>query len=128
MAKIELKPTDLRTGNVLHYKTDEGTFITEIDWQDLKWLSENPKDFIAYHKPIPITKKILKKLGFEWSGSEWILPYYEIGIRLLDRAGYVYLNGCDGGQLMKYTHQLQNLVHALTGKDIDTDQLINHLK
>ena len=45
-----LKPFELSIGNLLNYDTGEGIELTVIDWQDLKWLQEEP-DFFANHFP-----------------------------------------------------------------------------
>ena len=41
---------DLKCGNILNYDTSEGEILpTVIDWQDLKWLTEDPKGFNLVH-------------------------------------------------------------------------------
>ena len=59
---------DLKCGNVLNYYTAEGEILpTVIDWQDLKWLTEDPKGFNLVHSPIPLTEEHLKKFGGPYS-------------------------------------------------------------
>jgi hypothetical protein len=37
-----IKETDLRIGNVIYYQSSEDGLLPNIvDWEDLKWLSEN---------------------------------------------------------------------------------------
>ena len=48
-----IKETDLRIGNVIYYQSSEDGLLPNIvDWQDLKWLSENPDSFNETFKPI----------------------------------------------------------------------------
>ena len=56
---------DLKCGNILNYDTAEGEILpTVIDWQDLKWLTEDPKGFNLVHSPIPLTEELILKFGF----------------------------------------------------------------
>jgi len=58
-----IKINELRTGNQLNYQTAEGDVLpTKIDWQDLKWLEEDPKGFNAVHAPITLTEDLMKKI------------------------------------------------------------------
>lgn len=60
-----IKETDLRIGNVIYYQSSEdGLLPNRIDWQDLKWLSENPESFNETFKPIPINWVVLGILGW----------------------------------------------------------------
>lgn len=55
-----MKVTDFRTGNLLNYDTSEGeTLLAKLDWQDFKWLEEDPKGFGLVHTPIPLTEDIM---------------------------------------------------------------------
>jgi len=56
------QPNELRVGSQLHYDTGEGIGITTIDWQDIKWLSEDPHDFSQAHKPIPLTEQLMSRV------------------------------------------------------------------
>ena len=59
---------DLKCGNFLNYDTAEGEILpTVIDWQDLKWLTEDSKGFNLVHSPIPLTEEWLLKFGFSLS-------------------------------------------------------------
>jgi hypothetical protein len=114
-----MKSNELRTGNLLNYDTAEGeTLPTKIDWQDLKWLSEDEKGFNLVHSPIPITEEWLLKFGFVSN------PYKDTYEKM-----YVVIN-CNktSGELELYldalpidiyhVHQLQNLYFALTGEEL----------
>ncbi len=72
-----IKETDLRIGNVIYYQSSQdGLLPNIIDWQDLKWLSENPESFNETFKPIPINWVVLGKLGWwvEDNGDHAFLP------------------------------------------------------
>lgn len=53
---------DLKCGNILNYATAEGEILpTVIDWQHLKWLTEDPKGFNLVHSGIRLTEEIMLK-------------------------------------------------------------------
>jgi hypothetical protein len=123
-------PQDLRIGNVLNYDTEEeGIELTVIDWQDLKWLSENPESFNKKHSPMPLTEENLIKLGFEKVGYGRIRDLEFVGFGLNDWNVYVIENGdfelhkSNIGEekfivKIEYAHQLQNLFYCLTGQEL----------
>lgn len=105
-----MEAKELRIGNLLNYQTAEGDiFITTIDWQDLKLLSEDNGGFNSVHSPIPLTKEWLLKLGFEqlkW--GDFILTYYLKGNILYSLSdGNVELNNPNVTLTqLKHVHQL----------------------
>ena len=63
---MKLTAKDLRCGNTLNYYTAEGDILpTTIDWQDIKWVSEDEEGFNSVHAPIPLTEEWLLRLGFQ---------------------------------------------------------------
>jgi len=59
-----IKKEELRIGNILNYTTSENEiYKTKLDWQDLKWISEDQKGFNLVHDPIPLTEEWLLKFG-----------------------------------------------------------------
>jgi len=110
---------ELRIGNLLNYDTGEGVEIVVIDWQDLKWISENDGSFNKDHSPIPLTEEWLLRFGFERTYH----GYYSdnLVLRLCENNGlfYDYCGGdmCKGVEV-KHVHQLQSLYFALTGKEL----------
>jgi hypothetical protein len=116
-----MKETDLRIGNLVNYETLEGDVLTNIiDWQDLKWLSEDEQSFNLAHSPIPLTEEWLLKFGFvKNNNNQFILM--EGGVDILFNKD---LNGwtCDGINfsinMTEHVHQLQNLYFALTGTEL----------
>lgn len=111
-----MRATELRIGNLLNYHTAEGEVLpTVIDWQDLKWISEDPKGFNLVHSPIPLTEEILLKCGYatcSFRDNHFVIKGHTIW-----KCNDLFI--CDkNGIVLKYLHQLQNLYHALTGEEL----------
>jgi hypothetical protein len=130
-----MKTTELRIGNLVNYDTAEGDVLPNvIDWQDLKWLSEDEQGFNLVHNHIPLTEEWLLKLGFdklgefgeyyrifnkgliidiEDAGNEFIV-WVRIGDAILEplfEVGYPIA-------YIQHVHQLQNLYFALTNEEL----------
>lgn len=82
-----------------------------------------------YLKPIPLSEYWLLKAGFEYDGTYWRFPLYDINkplinvsTLLLDSEDRVLIADNQYGLIIarsiQYVHQLQNLFHALTGKEL----------
>jgi hypothetical protein len=113
-----MKATDLRIGNLVNYYTSEGDVLTNvIDWQDLKWLSEDEQGFNLFHKPIPLTEEWLLKLGFEVYEFHHKENQYGFKDKLIVIRDGLF---CDYGTsvIIKHVHQLQNFFFALTGSEL----------
>lgn len=108
---------DLKCGNILNYDTAEGEILpTVIDWQDLKWLTEDPKGFNLVHSPIFLSGEWLDKLGFDKIQNE--KHKVKVG---LDGDDFVknkmtYQFNRQFVCKLKYVHELQNLHYILTGE------------
>ena len=106
--------------NILNYDTAEGEILpTVIDWQDLKWLTEDPKGFNLVHSPIPLTEEWLLKFGFVPEKMEdgflsYRLKFVDISMPYFE---FTYDYGTESFEV-KYVHQLQNLFFALTGTEL----------
>lgn len=59
---VSVTPQEVRVGSQFFYDTREGVEIATLDWQDIKWLSENPEDFNKAHSPILLTEDLLGKV------------------------------------------------------------------
>ena len=115
---------DLRVGSILNYDTGEGIAHTIIDWQDLKWLTENPTDFNKSHSPIKLDNEWLLKLGFEEVyNSDFTKRYDFIKDTRFDflvnkqnesLSGFRF-KGNTFYQEVKYVHQFQNFYHSIIG-------------
>ena len=123
-----MKATYLRIGNLVNYDTAEGdVLLNVIDWQDLKWLSEDEQSFNLVHNPIPLTEEWLLKFGFKiYHDPETV--YYEITFDkianykfyLSRKKGlpiFYYLNDFSTTQIHSI-HSLQNLYFALTNEEL----------
>ena len=111
---------DLKCGNILNYNTAEGEILpTVIDWQDLKWLTEDPKGFNLVHSSILLKEDLLLSFGFVNIGTHlefklansWCLEWYD------NILGFSICKGKRGLCLgrIQYVHELQNLHYSLTG-------------
>lgn len=124
-----IKANELRINNILNYTTAENDILqTTLDWQDIKWISEDPKGFNLVHEPIPLTEEWLLNFGFEKSEELFRLDKYWVEFRNFDSCGMMVLFGCfqfkkiyitKSVDTIKYVHQLQNLYFALTGQELE---------
>jgi hypothetical protein len=119
-----IKPTDLRVGNILNYDTAEGeTMTTVVDWQDIKWASEDPEGFNLVHSPVPLTGEWLLKFGF-WQCEDTSYRWYkahnqDMGYITIDIDDHTIMIGDSWDfKETKYVHQLQNLFHSLTQTEL----------
>jgi len=118
-----MEARELRIGNNLNYDTAEGDILpTVIDWQDIKWATEDLKGFNLVHSPIPITEEWLLRFGFD-----------NIGVKELPNKSHLQITNNFIGSVIfnplktdfieltehvQYIHQLQNLYFALTGEEL----------
>jgi hypothetical protein len=112
-----IKSSELRIGNKLNYHSAEGDILlATFDCKDLKWISEDETSFNLVHSPIQLTEEILVKFGFVPS---------KFHRSTIFKKGKIYLRKCQShykyGNCAKlnYVHQLQNLIYALTGKELN---------
>lgn len=127
-----MKATDLRIGNWIIHEDTFGMVYNETTKQITNG-SELDDLQLSQSKPIPLTEEWLVKFGFEksWScmdydryqkeGFNMLKDYGEQCIKLpRDGGGYIHLNcGYYDNEIdFDYVHQLQNLYHALTGKEL----------
>lgn len=104
-------PSELRIGNKLNYFIEESGQWEEttIDWQDLKWISEDIEGFNNKHKGIRLTDEILLKNGFYRSMS---------GRLLFD------FNPEDKGNYLCFSKDLKFLEIVSTYEDIETSTVV----
>lgn len=120
---------DLKCGNILNYDTAEGEILpTVIDWQDLKWLTEDPKGFNLVHSPIPLTEELILKFGFSDKDYKngYIGKDFKSGGMILDfvlskpfQKGEwqnAYTFDFEGHRFIKFefVHELQNFYYSIT--------------
>lgn len=115
-----MKNTELRIGNILNYTTAEGDILPAIiDWQDLKWISEDPEGFNLVHTEIQLTEEWLLKFGFNKNITIDLYPTFNKGVINVND-GIVYIVNFGFVNHIKYVHQLQNLYLSLTGEELKT--------
>lgn len=119
MNNYKFTPHELRIGSVVNYTDvtyyeDGDTMISKLDWQDLKWLTEQSDYFNQCHSPIQITPELLVKMGLKESG-ETFHYLLDIEIECVNEMVFrVYFRG----HLIKwvsYIHELQSIVYDLIG-------------
>jgi hypothetical protein len=116
-----MKATELRIGNLVNYDTAEGDVLPNvIDWQDLKWLSEDEQGFNLVHNPIPLTEEWFLNLRFI-SFKRGHLYYENNGFCILYAYGKFHYSPSQSitiGREIKYIHELQNWCFLLTGEEL----------
>jgi len=116
-----MKATELRIGNLVNCSdvVEQGVMLNVIDWQDLKWLSEDEKGFNLVHKPIPLTEEKLLKFGFYKNIDTELFEKdgFQIDISVIKCLFYLPEFG-DWYKELEYLHQLQNLYFALTNEEL----------
>lgn len=139
-----INPQELRIGNCL-FCNGKIVQVAAIDplktFEDLKCTISFPEYFengkifgyhhswINYFEPIPLTEDILLKLEFKKDDNDydydhedfcsWYEKDFPIIGKLITSSDNQYLFDEETDTLrIKYLHQLQNLIHALTGEEL----------
>ena len=133
----QITTSDLRLGNWL-YESDKSKFPMQVESIGKNWIyldfEGNEGDVFENSDkeiyPIPITKElIVKSLNAEPLGDDYSVKlgdYRYIYFRI-NNDGYISIDFfnyddnseneiCDG---IRYVHELQNLYHAFTGKELE---------
>jgi hypothetical protein len=126
-----MKASDLRIGNLVYFpvEDDEGRIknhLFKIYGEDIFKMEES-KEYLESHKPILLTEEWFVKLGFIKSGSKLLyLPIPEMRSEIhFEKQTYgnvITLQSSVGMFIpndILYVHQLQNLYHSLTGKELE---------
>lgn len=126
MAQNHLLPAAFRYGNLIYYKSSEDKLLPNaLDWQDFKWMEENPKSFWETFEPIPLNSKTFSATWYVPKNEtcidcEWAFPFPSYCYVPLqqDSNGIHYYN-CSGLYTeVKWFHELQNLYYSITGKEL----------
>jgi len=129
----KITAADLRIGNILNYDTAEGdTLPTRIEWQDLKWISEDEVGFNLVHSPTTLRAVHLKQFGFSDGDYKdgYIGKDFKSGGMILDFVlskpytkgewNTTYTLNLEGHRFIKieFVHQLQNVFFELTNQEL----------
>lgn len=91
-------PEEISVGNVLDYLTSEGDWMPAVmDWQGIKWLTEDPKGFNAVHRPRVVTDY---ELNFNFD--------------FIQKIPCPYMIGPNGDIPVNHVHQVQNYFALIT--------------
>lgn len=131
-----IEATDLRIGNWVKIR---GQYYVQVVTILTEWISYNDTNGCNYKdiSPIPLTPEILEQCGFEkeqrgklgdFDGIETV--FYFQGVDIFDHTehgqGFDYATytrypgrGFKAGRTISYVHELQNLIHSLTGEELN---------
>lgn len=119
-----MKAQELRIGNIVEYlirdemdAKKEWWEPSQIDAQDILWLSQNPDD--EDYRPIPLTEEWLVRLGFESNPYQDRYENKVIHVQCNKTKGYTEL-WIERMPHIKHVHQLQNLFYCLCGEELTT--------
>ena len=121
-----MKSIELRIGNFITRKSSPDT-ICHVNWGIIKEF-----DRCEHHEyiPIPITEKLIKRLGIKLKYLHDTFPYFDFyaspaTYRIYIDGGFAFLhyradkNGWYPNlKKIKYVHQLQNIYYDLKGKEL----------
>ncbi len=121
---------ELRINNEVFY--DDKTFCTVvgINWGSTVELA-GCEGFISITdiEPIPLTPELLEQCGFEpidddglWQHKEEQL--FQLGDNYLQQDGFSFIwDAAFTGVVIEHFHHLQNVFHALTGQELEIQNL-----
>ena len=131
-----MEPTELRIGNFIQYNSPDHSIcfdlVVGINYSDdfhvhMVELHGRTPININGISPIPITPEWLERLGFELHkpcGDEGFIKWkHKNGVYLLWIEGKFWHDHWSTGIWINSVHQLQNLYHALTGKELTVKEL-----
>jgi hypothetical protein len=128
----KLKAQDLRIGNLINRRYEYKN-VPHLNKTKIEIVCEVSKEFLnqscGFPEPIPLTEEILLKCGFVkdelhdcfviWqSESDVAIEFFVNEIHLVGYSSAEPIENC------KYLHQLQNLYFALTGTELNIENLL----
>lgn len=128
-----MKSKELMVGNYIMFfpfwkgkvQFEKAVIITEIRTDYIVFEDFGSKVLISYTSPdinpIPLTPEILEKAGFKLSDSTKFLEAYHDAFTLTfeEGKGWDCLRIMGGSVYINYLHELQNLLFALTGEELN---------
>lgn len=137
-----MKAEELRIGAIVQYKWfekpsfrktiihREQVSVLAIDGENKRVLIK-PKQhrknqtWVSLEKiqPIPLSEEVLLKCGAILHGIEYIIKASALPIKIRFHSGIAY---CETGNIylgdrIKYLHELQNLIYALCGREMESE-------
>lgn len=136
-----IKPNEIRLGNWYNHKANWSYRNKEeieysFEWEDLDWVALSEcKLELTDIQPIPLTPEVLEKCGFRESKKQPV-HFINLGnpakqLELLKSGEYFYPSIYQAAEVssendgtvyvnrIQYLHQLQNLIYALTGQELE---------
>lgn len=123
-----MEAKELRIGNWVQFRhTETPVLITLADF-----VREYKEEHLEDYEPIPLTKEWLDKFNM-FNGKEYAYGNYPLRMGnyaisdvsdIFDKGWSIGIEGSDGWMFLvcvKYVHQLQNVIFALTG-DVLTEK------
>ena len=119
-----MEVTDLRVGNLIYvsYPDNPVAFFAEetiekCQLSHLKDICNGSENWV--YKPIHLTKELLIRLGFKWKNHG--LRYSHFCIRKCGIGWMIFMSneGLNFNIELKYVHQLQNLLYAINGTELE---------
>lgn len=108
-----MKASELRIGNLIY----RAGHLAEVGFETLKLCTQRNAQFNRDFSAIPLTEDWMERFGFE----EGRLPINDDASFIVQQGGTLSLAMEDDIFYLRHiesVHQLQNLFHALTGKEL----------
>jgi hypothetical protein len=114
-----MNANDLRIGNWVQFRhTETPVRITLGDF-----VREYNDEHLEDYEPIPLTEEWLLKFGFKSDVVSSVFGFKWVSINMTQDGDFWVENIT--GELVEidFVHQLQNLIFALTGEELQTDEI-----
>ncbi len=130
LKNLKTKVNELRIGNIVSHDDNTGIFkVIGINLSEEGYLinTESAKNEVWLNnvdliKKVPLTKKWLFKMGFEYYEEEAMYFHSEEKLLAVDlNTEEFWYCGSYNFQLVQYVHQLQNIYFALENEEIQFD-------
>jgi len=110
-----MKANELRIGNLYYFFNGTNNILSEVESVNSCQI-DGIVDTDSRIKPVPLTEEWLLKFGFtenDINGDS--IKFQKLPFELVSGNDGIYY---DYKLKVEYVHQLQNLVHALTGQEL----------
>lgn len=121
-----MKADELRVSNLISVKSEFGKYgyVVAIDATsgELTYRANGVYKVCSIEdvQSIPLTPGILEKAGFVFDGTYWCSQYIDIPVYPTINGGTILMAPNQKfAKEIKYLHQLQNIIHSLTGQELN---------